>query len=84
MSLNSSQISDIEQWIRSHALNFECTCCGKKEWNINKELAFALIVESQGGRIDYLGGYPMVTINCVNCGYISLFSATQIGVMAQN
>ena len=84
MPLNSSQISDVEQWIRSHALNFECACCGKKEWNIQNELAFTLMIETQGGRINYLGGYPMLAVTCINCGYITFFNAIQMGVMAQN
>ena len=48
---------DVEQWIRSHAVSFECVCCGGKQWTIQKELAFTLTVEPGRGRINYLGGY---------------------------
>lgn len=83
MPLSSSQLEDIEQWVRSHSLIFQCACCGRKERTIQKELAFALTVEPQGGRINYLGGYPMVAITCNNCGCTAFFNAIQMGVMAR-
>lgn len=82
MPLSSSQKQDIEQWIRSHALTFECACCAAKEWVIQNELAFSLIVEPEGGRINYLGGYPLVAVTCKNCGYTTFFNAIQMGIMA--
>lgn len=81
MPLTDSQVEDIERWIRSHALMFQCACCGAKEWVIQRELSFALTIEPQGGRINYLGGYPMVVITCKNCGYTVLFNAIQMGMM---
>lgn len=83
MPLSSSQLEDVERWIRSHGLFFQCACCSGKEWTIQQELAFALTVEPQGGRINYLGGYPMVAITCNNCGYTTFFNAIQMGVMAR-
>ena len=84
MPLSDSQVRDVEQWIRSHAVSFECVCCAGKQWTIQRELAFALTVESGGGRINYLGGYPMVATTCNNCGYTSFFNAIQMGLRARN
>jgi len=84
MPLSSSQVEEVGRWIRSHALLFECICCGKKEWNIQKELAFPLTVESQEGRINYLGGFPMVAVTCKKCGYTAFFSAIQMGIMVRD
>jgi len=84
MLLSDSQVHDVEQWIRSHAVSFECICCARKQWTIQRELAFALTVESGGGRINYLGGYPMVAATCSNCGYTAFFDAIQMRLMARD
>ncbi len=84
MPLTSSQLRDVEQWIRSRGLVFQCACCGGRDWTIQKELAFTLTVEPDGGCINYLGGYPMVATTCNNCGYTAFFNAIQLGLMARS
>ena len=81
MPLTSSQLENIKQWIESRSPILNCAGCGGREWAIQNEVAFALLVEPKDGHIDYHKGYPMVVINCKNCGYSAFFNAIQLGIM---
>ena len=81
MPLNNSQMDDIKQWIESRSPILNCAGCGGRELAIQNEVAFALLVEPENGQIDYHKGYPMIVINCKNCGYSVFFNAIQLGIM---
>jgi len=84
MPLDESQLENVRQWIESHSPLLTCAGCGGNEWAIQNELAFSLLVEPQDGSINYKKGYPMVAVNCKNCGYTVFFNAIQLGIMGRS
>ena len=84
MPLDSSQLDSVRQWIESHSPILNCAGCGGREWAIQNELAFSLLVEPKDGSINYKKGYPMVAVTCKNCGYTVFFNAIQMGLMGHH
>ena len=84
MPLEGSQLDTIKEWIEEHAPLLTCAGCGSNQWAIQNELAFSLLVEPQDGSINYKKGYPMVAVNCKNCGYTVFFNAIQLGIMGRS
>lgn len=83
MPLSISQLDSVKQWIESHSPILNCSGCGGREWAIQSELAFTLLIDSKNGQINHGKGYPMVAITCKNCGYTVFFNAIQIGLLSQ-
>ena len=81
MPLNSSQLDYIRQWIESRSPILNCPGCGGREWAIQNELAFTLMVEPADGQINHNKGYPMVAVTCKNCGNTVFYNAIQMGIM---
>jgi len=83
MPLDNPQLDGIKQWVESHSPILSCAGCGGNEWAIQNELAFSLLVEPADGKINRNKGYPMVVLNCKNCGYTVFFNAIQMGIMGR-
>lgn len=83
MPLSDSDMNKIREWLQRTGRNraFACPWCGGNNWQPSNELAFAVAVDSQTGRINHLAGVPMVAVACNECSYIMLFSAKAIGIM---
>lgn len=83
MPVNSEQLESVKKWIEERSPSLSCPGCGGKDWAIQNELAFALLIDAQDGQINQRKGYPMVAVTCKNCGYTALFNAIQMGIMPQ-
>jgi predicted nucleic-acid-binding Zn-ribbon protein len=81
MSLTDAQKASIEDWLNSHAAEMLCPCCREKQWCIQDDLAFPLMIDPETARINRESGFPLVVVVCNNCGYASFFSAVRIGVI---
>ena len=79
MALSASEKERVIDWIRSHCAQLRCGC-DAMGWNLEPELAFSLMADSQSGRINYLSGYPLVVLTCDNCGRTLFFNAIKLGV----
>jgi predicted nucleic-acid-binding Zn-ribbon protein len=83
MPLNSEQLDCVKEWIEERSPVLSCSGCGGRDWSIQNELAFALLINAEDGQINHRKGYPMVAVTCKNCGYTAFFNAIQMGIMPQ-
>ncbi len=83
MPLTDTEKTTIEQWIASHAPKFGCPACSGKTWGMQDDLAFLPIIDAKTTRVSRDNGFPVVVLTCNTCGYTSLFSALQVGLIKQ-
>jgi hypothetical protein len=83
MSLTDAQKTKIEEWIASRAPKMSCPACGGKNWGIQNDLGFISIIDPKTTRVSRESGFPVAVLTCNACGFTSLFSAVQIGIMGQ-
>ncbi len=83
MPLNSEQLDCVKEWIEERSPVLSCSGCSGRDWSIQNELAFALLIDADDGQISQRKGYPMVAVTCKNCGYTVFFNAILMGIMPQ-
>lgn len=71
----------IEQWLRSHQVELSCPSCHQKNFSVDQQLAMTNSIDENTTRINYLFGFPLVTLICNNCAHVMFFSAKQMGVL---
>lgn len=70
----------IDNWLKERCPQLRCFCCGSQNWEIQDRAAMTVIFDIHSGRINYMDGYPLVGLICEHCAYVSLFSASMIGL----
>ena len=63
--------SDVVPFFKKKGVKEECECCGKYDWTVLNDITEATFRHPYGNG---LVGFPIVAIECVNCGNIRFFS----------
>ena len=73
-SIHSDQIIKI---FKDKGIKEECECCGKTDWTLMTNLA-SLILQTTDN--PGLSAFPVIAVQCQNCGSIRFFSRDVLGI----
>ncbi|MFA6581093.1 MAG: hypothetical protein WCS79_04755 [Paludibacter sp.] len=70
----------IIEWLSSKCGQMRCTCCGESKLSIGEISTLQIGYDLDTTRFHYHQGMPLISIYCVNCGYVMQFSSSVIGI----
>ena len=77
----SSEISSIEldNYLQEKGIRINgiCECCGKNDWVLLTNFASLILQDSETSG---LASYPVVALECTNCGNLRLFGRKRIAI----
>lgn len=78
--LTEEEQAKVRQWLKERTPHLRCFCCGAGGWTVNPRVAMSSLWNPRSGRINYMEGYPVVVLQCDQCGHVLLFSAIAMGL----
>ena len=68
-------------WLQEKAPRLRCPVCESQSFSVDSTVAMTNSINPDGGRIDYMSGFPLIAVGCSNCGHVLFFNAKTVGVM---
>lgn len=81
MKMEDSDKEQARNWIMEHwSGQQQCPICQQSKWALNPMISE--LRSFQKGQL-VVGGpvFPIINLNCSNCGYVLQFSAMQLGIV---
>ena len=78
LSKVSSQ--ELDTLFQQKGVNGSCECCGHNDWLLLANFDSLILQDSE---VSGLASYPVVAVECKNCGNLRLFGRTRIGIKEQ-
>ncbi len=81
MQLSAEDQNKFKEWLQKKCgvSIFRCICCGLGNWDIAPFASILLTVDTHTTRFFYHEGIPVLSLTCMNCGHMLLFSAGLMG-----
>ena len=64
----------------SKGIKEECECCGKSDWTLMTNFA-SLVLQTTDNPL--LSVFPVVAVQCQNCGNMRFFSREVLGILEE-
>ncbi len=80
MKLTDEDNKNIQEWLEERCSNIRCHACGNGKWQLLDISTLQIGIDLHTTRFFYHGGIPLISITCMNCGYMMQFNPTVIGI----